>query len=86
METTVDPTESVWVPLPPVQMMMAVSAVIADGQSGGGAFHLSLPGLDKDYAVVDGVPWTLDFPNLGVVDARVTNTGSTTLVFTSPDP
>lgn len=85
MQTNVDPSTSEWVPLPPVQRVMSISAQIADGQSGGGSFLIRLPGIDMNVVVNDGVPWSLDFPNLGVVDAYVTNTGATSLVFTSPD-
>lgn len=83
MSTTVAPTESKWIPLPTYQCLVTVSASVAPGESGGGAFRLSIPGVDGDQTVADGTPWTLDYPCLGFADAHVTNTGATSLVFTT---
>lgn len=85
VSTTVAPSESKWLPLPQYMCEVTVSAVLAPGETGSGSFHFRVPAIESDYTVTEGEPWSLAFQNLGVVDAFVTNTGTTTLVFTSPD-
>jgi len=86
MQTTVAPSEFASLPMPQVMSVATVTAVVAPGESGGGAFRFGVPGLENaDHTVADGDTWSLTFQNLGVVNPSVVNTGTTSLVFTTPD-
>lgn len=72
--------------MPQVMSVATVTAVVAPGESGGGVFLFSVPGIERaEHTVADGDTWTLTFQNLGFVNPNVQNTGSTNLVFTTPD-
>lgn len=86
MQTTVAPSEIASLPMPQVMSVATVTAVVAPGESGGGAFIFGVPGVETiEHTVADGDTWSLTFQNLGVVSPSVKNTGSTSLVFTTPD-
>lgn len=86
MQTSVAPSEIATLPMPQYMGVVEVTAVVAPGESGGGTFKFSVPGVENiDHTVADGDTWALTFQNLGVVSPVVQNTGSTNLVFTTPD-